>query len=93
MTEANMNTPARRYVSPEEMEQRAPQQRPQEDIVESVREASANAVRLRSIRRAIAINAVEAARDHRGERDEPVTQADADTIVAIMELLDRVAGG
>jgi len=52
-----------------------------------------NTIRMRSIRRAIAINAVEAAREHRGERDDPFNQSDADTVVAIMELLDRVAGG
>ena len=48
--------------------------------------------RLRSIRRAIAINAVTTARDHAGTNGEPYSQSDADVIMAIMELLDRVAG-
>jgi hypothetical protein len=88
MTEAHPQS--RRYVSSNEMELAQPTL---EQTVGARVAAVENSVRLRSIRRAIAINAVETARDHRGERDEPVTQADADTIVAIMELLDRVAGG
>lgn len=59
----------------------------------AIRQQAESNIRLRSVRRAIALNAVETARDHRGERDEPFTQADADTVVAIMELLERVAGG
>ena len=48
--------------------------------------------RLRSIRRAIAINAVTTAREHAGTNGDPYSQSDADVIMAIMELLDRVAG-
>jgi hypothetical protein len=48
--------------------------------------------RLRSIRRAIAFNAVNMARQHAGTNEEPISQNDADVIMAIMELLDRVAG-
>ena len=48
--------------------------------------------RLRSIRRAIAINAVTTAREHAGNSDDPYSQSDADVIMAIIELLDRVAG-
>ena len=48
--------------------------------------------RLRSVRRAIAINAVTTAREHAGTNGDPYSQSDADVIMAIMELLDRVAG-
>ena len=47
--------------------------------------------RLRAIRRAVAINAVTTARTHGGRHEEPYSQSDADVIMAIMELLDRVA--
>lgn len=45
----------------------------------------------RGTRRAIATNAVQSARFHAGRSDEQWTQSDADILVAIMELLDKVA--
>lgn len=46
----------------------------------------------RGLRRAAAVNAVTMARSHAGRHEEPYSQSDADTIMAITELLDRVAG-
>ena len=46
---------------------------------------------LRAFRRAAAINAVAMARIHGGRHEELYSQSDADVIMAIMELLDRVA--
>ena len=48
-------------------------------------------VQQRGLRRAIAINAVEMAKTHAGREQEPFSQQEADVIVAIMELLDRIA--
>jgi hypothetical protein len=50
-------------------------------------------VALRGLRRAIAINAVQMARDHGNRGGEPFTQNDADVIIAITELLDKVTAG
>ena len=47
----------------------------------------------RGDRRAAALNAVGIARMHGGRDGEPYSQSEADVIMAIMELLDRVAGG
>jgi hypothetical protein len=49
-------------------------------------------VQQRGLRRAIAINAVVMARDHAQRSAEPFSQADADVIMYITELLDKVAG-
>jgi hypothetical protein len=45
----------------------------------------------RSLRRQAAINAVDLARQHRVQAEPLFTQSEADVIMAIMELLDRVA--
>jgi hypothetical protein len=61
-------------------------------IEDSVSKAEADErKRLRAIRRAAALNAVHTARFHAGRHEELYTQSDADVIMAIMELLDRVA--
>ena len=44
----------------------------------------------RGYRRALAVNGVQMARAHAGRDKEPFTQSDADVIMAITELLDRV---
>jgi hypothetical protein len=48
-------------------------------------------VQQRGLRRAIAVNGVVMARDHAGRATEPFTQSDADVIMYIIELLDKVA--
>ena len=53
---------------------------------------AASKVQQRGLRRAIAVNAVLMARDHAERTSEPVSQADADVIMYITELLDKVAG-
>ena len=58
---------------------------------DKLREVSDERKRLRAVRRAWAVNGVVAAREHAGRGGEPFTQSDADVIMAIMELLDRVA--
>lgn len=50
-------------------------------------------VRDRGTRRALATNSVQAARAHAGRGNEPWTTGDSDILVAVMELLDRVAEG
>jgi hypothetical protein len=47
--------------------------------------------RQRSERRAAAVNAVDLARRHKSEDVGQFTQSEADVIMAIMELLDRIA--
>jgi hypothetical protein len=49
------------------------------------------AVQQRGLRRAIAINAVVMAREHAERATEPFTQSDADVVMYITELLDKVA--
>lgn len=46
----------------------------------------------RAERRAAALNAVDLARRHANRNEEPYSQSEADVIMVIMELLDRVAG-
>jgi hypothetical protein len=53
---------------------------------------AARKVQQRGLRRAIAINAVQMAREHAERGEEPFSQQDADVIMAITELLDRVSG-
>jgi hypothetical protein len=48
-------------------------------------------IEARSHRRALAINAVDTARAHAGRHDGGWTLPDSDTVIAIMDLLDRVA--
>jgi hypothetical protein len=48
-------------------------------------------VQQRGLRRAIAINAVVMAREHANRAGDPFTQQDADVIMYITELLDKVA--
>jgi hypothetical protein len=52
----------------------------------------AREVQQRGLRRAIAVNAVVMARDHASRSTEPFSQAEADVIMYITELLDKVAG-
>jgi hypothetical protein len=52
---------------------------------------AARAVQQRGLRRAIAVNAVNMAREHADRATEPFTQSDADVIMYITELLDKVA--
>jgi hypothetical protein len=52
---------------------------------------AAHSVQQRGLRRAIAVNAVVMAREHADRAGEPFTQSDADVIMYITELLDRVA--
>lgn len=48
---------------------------------------------LRGIRRAAAVNAVQLARSHAGRtNDNPYTNEESDILVAVMDLLDKVAG-
>lgn len=51
----------------------------------------ARKVSLRGLRRAIAVNAVVMAREHADRASEPFSQSDADVIMYITELLDKVA--
>jgi hypothetical protein len=48
-------------------------------------------VQQRGLRRAIAINAVVMAREHAKRGSDPFSQQDADVIMYITELLDKVA--
>jgi hypothetical protein len=48
-------------------------------------------VQQRGLRRAISINAVVMAREHAGRAKEPFSQQEADVIMAITELLDKVS--
>jgi hypothetical protein len=50
-------------------------------------------VQQRGLRRAIAMNAVQMAREHGDKGKEPWSQNEADVVMAITELLDKVAGG
>jgi hypothetical protein len=52
---------------------------------------AARSVQQRGLRRAIAVNAVVMAREHANRAGEPFTQSDADVIMYITELLDKVA--
>lgn len=62
------------------------------DASKEVAEAAARKVSLRSLRRAAAVNAVVMAREHANRASEPFSQSDADVIMYITELLDKVAG-
>lgn len=58
---------------------------------DNISDDATRAVSLRGLRRAIAVNAVAMAREHAGRTDEPFSQSDADVIMYITELLDKVA--
>ena len=58
---------------------------------DKLREVADERKRLRAIRRAWAVNGVVTARQHAGRGEEEFTQSDADVIMLITELLDRVA--
>lgn len=67
------------------------------ELEQNIRDQAKDAVKnnkweQRADRRAAALNAITLARTHAGRQGEPYTQNEADVIVAIMELLDRVAG-
>lgn len=62
-----------------------------EDVIPP-RPVTENKWDLRAVRRAAALNVVTLARSHAGRHEEMYSQDDADVIMAIMELLDRVAG-
>ena len=59
---------------------------------EQLREVASQRIDQRAQRRAAAINAVQLSREHAGQAEAPFSQNEADVIMAIMELLDRVAG-
>lgn len=65
---------------------------PHADTAKSIGDAAAHKMRLRGYRRAIAINAVVMAREHADRATEPFSQSDADVVMYITELLDKVAG-
>lgn len=58
---------------------------------DKLKEVADERKRLRAIRRAWAVNGVTMARIHAGRHEEPYSQSDADVIMLMTELLDRVA--
>ena len=60
---------------------------------DQLREVADRRIAQRALRRAAAINAVQLSREHSGSGADPFSQNEADVVMAIMELLDRVAGG
>jgi hypothetical protein len=60
---------------------------------DDIGDAAKRSVSLRGLRRALAINAVQMAREHAGRSNEPWSQNEADVVMAITELLDKVTGG
>jgi hypothetical protein len=61
------------------------------DAFTNISDGATRAVQQRGLRRAIAVNAVVMAREHANRANEPFTQSDADVIMYITELLDKVA--
>jgi hypothetical protein len=61
------------------------------DAFANISDGATRAVQQRGLRRAIAVNAVVMAREHANRAGEPFTQSDADVIMYITELLDKVA--
>ena len=61
------------------------------EAVDSVATDVQDKVQRRAARRLVAINAVVLARRHAGREKTDFSQADADAIMTIMELLDRVS--
>jgi hypothetical protein len=58
---------------------------------EDISNGAKREVQQRGLRRAIAVNAVVMAREHANRAGDPFTQQDADVIMYITELLDKVA--
>jgi hypothetical protein len=65
--------------------------RPRLDHFDDISNGAKKSVQQRGLRRAIAINAVVMAREHADRSSEPFSQNEADVIMAITELLDKVA--
>jgi hypothetical protein len=59
---------------------------------DSIGDDAKKSVANRSLRRAAAINAVLLARSHAGSDGKDITPQESDIVVAIIELLDKVAG-
>jgi hypothetical protein len=65
--------------------------RPRLDHFDDISNDAKMKVQQRGLRRAIAINAVVLAREHARRSKEPFSQSEADVIMAITELLDKVS--
>ena len=65
--------------------------RPRLDHFDDIGNGAKIKVQQRGLRRAIAINAVVMAREHAGRGKEPFSQQEADVIMAVTELLDKVS--
>jgi hypothetical protein len=65
--------------------------RPRLDHFDDISNGAKMKVQQRGLRRAISINAVVMAREHAGRGKEPFSQQEADVIMAITELLDKVS--
>ena len=65
--------------------------RPRMDHFDDISNGAKMKVQQRGLRRAIAINAVTMAKEHAGRGKEPYSQQEADVIMAITELLDKVS--
>jgi hypothetical protein len=65
--------------------------RPRLDHFDDISNGAKMKVQQRGLRRAIAINAVVMAREHASRAKEPFSQQEADVIMAITELLDKVS--
>ena len=63
----------------------------QQPAFADISDGATRKVQQRGLRRALAVNAVLMARDHAERNSEPVSQSDADVIMYITELLDKVA--
>ena len=72
-------------------EERRPPTVAEHKEAEAAGEMARHRVHQRSERRAAAVNAVDLARRHKSEDVGLFTQSEADVIMAIMELLDRIA--
>jgi hypothetical protein len=68
-----------------------PPVRPRLDHFDDIGNGAKMKVQQRGLRRAIAINAVVMAREHAGRGKEPFSQQEADVIMAVTELLDKVS--
>jgi hypothetical protein len=65
--------------------------RPRLDHFDDISNSAKMKVQQRGLRRAISINAVQMAREHADRGTEPFSQQEADVIMAITELLDKVS--
>jgi hypothetical protein len=65
--------------------------RPRLDHFDDISNGAKMKVQQRGLRRALAINGVQLAREHAGRGKEPFSQQEADVIMAITELLDKVS--